>query len=517
MNRRILVFLILVISLAIMSGGVITAFAGSFIKGSLVQVSGTSPFATCTADNVAEQSGTNYLHSEVEPWLAVNPANPANLVGAWQQDRWSNGGSRGLMAGASFDGGVTWTQSVIPGIVKCSGGIYDRSTDPWVTFSPNGDVYQLALSLNDGAPPFVEGPEGDFDHALLASKSTDGGLTWSQPVEVIRDLDANVFNDKQSITADPHDSNIVYAVWDRFVFPPAERASVIAGFEAAAYRAPTWFARTTDGGASWEPARKIFDPGVNNQTIGNQIVVLPNGDLVNLFDMITIQRQAIATGAFYNVALIRSEDQGLTWEPQAQSGKIKPIVISRLGTIFITDPETGEYVRTADIIPDIAVDPASGALYAVWQDARFNGVDQIALSMSTDGGFTWTEPIQVNQTPADIPLGDQQAFTPSVEVAADGAVAVTYYDFRNNTNDLATLPTDYWVVHCHSDCSNLANWGGEDRLTETSFDLRLAPDAGGHFTGDYEGLASAGNDFLAFFSQTHGSDPGSIFFRRVGP
>jgi len=269
-----------------------------------------------------------------------------------------------------------------------------------VTFSPNGDVYQLALSLNDGAPPFVEGPEGDFDHALLASKSTDGGLTWSQPVEVIRDLDANVFNDKQSITADPHDSNIVYAVWDRFAFPPAERASVIAGFEAAAYRAPTWFARTTDGGASWEPARKIFDPGVNNQTIGNQIVVLPNGDLVNLFDMITIQRQAIATGAFYNVALIRSEDQGLTWEPRAQSGKIKPIVISRLGTIFITDPETGEYVRTADIIPDIAVDPVSGALYAVWQDARFNGVDQIALSMSTDGGFTWTEPIQVNQTPA---------------------------------------------------------------------------------------------------------------------
>jgi hypothetical protein len=261
----------------------------------------------------------------------------------------------------------------------------------------------------------------------------------------------------------------------------------------------------------------IFDPGQNNQTIGNQIVVLPNGDLVNLFDMITIQRQAIATGAFYNVALIRSEDQGLTWGPQAQSGKIKPIVISRLGTIFITDPETGEYVRTADIIPDIAVDPASGALYAVWQDARFNGVDQIALSMSTDGGFTWSEPIQVNQTPADIPLGDQQAFTPSVDVAADGAVAVTYYDFRNNTADPATLQTDYWIVHCHSNCSDPANWGSEDRLTEISFDMRQAPDAGGHFTGDYEGLASVGNDFLAFFSQTHGSDPGSIFFRRVGP
>ncbi len=47
--------------------------------------------------------------------------------------------------------------------------------------------------------------------------------------------------------------------------------------------------------------------------------------------------------------------------------------------------------------------------------------------------------------------------------------------------------------------------------------MRQAPFAGGFFTGDYEGLASVGNDFGAFFGQTHGTDPGSIFFRRVGP
>ena len=44
------------------------------------------------------------------------------------------------------------------------------------------------------------------------------------------------------------------------------------------------------------------------------------------------------------------------------------------------------------------------------------------------------------------------------------------------------------------------------------------PIAGGFFTGDYEGLASAGNDFVRVLrSQSHGSDPASIFFRRVGP
>ncbi|HZB01142.1 MAG TPA: exo-alpha-sialidase, partial [Actinomycetota bacterium] len=93
-------------------------------------------------------------------------------------------------------------------------------------------------------------------------------------------------------------------------------------------------------------------------------------------------------------------------------------------------------------------------------------------------------------------------------------------DFRNNT-PAADLKTDYFVVHCHpttpTACADRANWGNEIRLTDASFDMRQAPDARGFFTGDYEGLASAGNDFTPFFSQPHGSDPSSVFFRRVGP
>ncbi|HEY5572573.1 MAG TPA: hypothetical protein VIK64_06100, partial [Anaerolineales bacterium] len=160
MNRRILVFQVLVILLALTVVGVMTVLAGSFTTGPLVQVSGTSPFAACTEDNLAGQTGTNFLDSEVEPWVDVNPTNPSNIVGAWQQDRWSNGGARGLVAGVSLNGGANWQQVVIPGISDCSGGIYDRSTDPWVTFSPNGHVYQLALSFNDVAPPLVEGSGG---------------------------------------------------------------------------------------------------------------------------------------------------------------------------------------------------------------------------------------------------------------------------------------------------------------------------------------------------------------------
>jgi hypothetical protein len=215
------------------------------------------------------------------------------------------------------------------------------------------------------------------------------------------------------------------------------------------------------------------------------------------------------------VRVIRSSNQGQTW-----SG---PIQVDRLQTIGVTDPESGEVIRVGDIIPDVAVNSTDGRLYAVWQDARFSGFqnDSIAFSQSLDGGLTWSAPVKVNKTPTNISAGNQQAFTASVDVAADGTLSVTYYDFRKN-NGGAPLLTDYFVVHCHpttaTACTNPANWVNEIRLTNSSFDMLQAPlTSTGFFTGDYEGLASAGNDFTPFFSQSHGSDSASVFFRRVGP
>jgi hypothetical protein len=46
--------------------------------------------------------------------------------------------------------------------------------------------------------------------------------------------------------------------------------------------------------------------------------------------------------------------------------------------------------------------------------------------------------------------------------------------------------------------------------------MRQAPDAGGFFTGDYEGLDNIGAAYTSFFSQPHGTDPSSAFFRRLG-
>src|SRR6266480_1595272 len=353
------------------------AIAGlAFAASGPTDVSGLSPFAGCTVGG----PGTNYVNSEVEPFVAVNPANPNNIVGVFQQDRWSNGGAHGLVTATSHDGGTTWAESWAhfsncSGGTAANGGDYGRASDPWVTFAPNGHAYQISLSAS--ADLTVS--------AVLVSKSIDGGQTWS-------------------------------------------------------------------------PARDILGLNQNEFTVGNQIAVLPNGTLVDIFEDLNGSGRQRSPNQFHE-SVIRSTDHGATWS--------KVIDISTDGSIAVRDPDTGAFVRSGAGLPDIAVAP-SGTLYAVWSDGRFSG-------------FTHD----------------------------DGTVAVSYYDFRNNTPDPSTLPTDAFTVFSHD---GGATFGGEAQLTMTSFDLDLAPRAGGLFLGDYEGLSHIGATFVPFFAQTvSSSNPTDVF------
>ena len=60
------------------------------------------------------------------------------------------------------------------------------------------------------------------------------------------------------------------------------------------------------------------------------------------------------------------------------------------------------------------------------------------------------------------------------------------------------MPTDAWFVHSHDGGSTWA-----EQHVAGSFDIETAPVARGYFLGDYEGLATAGNDFLTFFVMTN--------------
>jgi len=464
----------------------------------LTTVSGPSPFdAGCEG---APQTGTVFRNAEVEPWVDVNLADENNLVGNWQQDRWSNGGSSGNLSAYSLNGGTSWTIPPISSapdtgqakFSRCTkgnatnGGDFERATDPWVSFSPNGVAHQVALGINDS----------NVSNAVLTSRSFDKGANWEDPVVVKFDDRANFFNDKETLTADPTNPDYVYVTWQRIV-APNERASARAGLRAAAFRSIAWFARSDDNGASYDLVKPILDPGNKAQTIGNQIVVLPNGDLVMVFNL--IRNVGANRNRGYTAAVMRSTDKGDTWSA--------PIEIDRMITDGVTNPADGHPVRTGDLIPQIAVDDQSGNLYVVWQDDRFTGEEQIAFSSSTDGGLSWSDTRRISTVG-----GVNQAFTATVRVADDGTVAVQHYDFRfDDPTTTPPLTTDVWLLRS-------ADAGGtwtEERIGSGtpgvvtpgdgtgSFDMTTAPDARGYFVGDYAGLDFAGGGLRPGFKPFH--------------
>jgi hypothetical protein len=463
----------------------------SFTLGSLVQVSGPSPF------NGNPNQPALYRNAETENFVAVDPANPNHAVTAWIQDL-----AAGIVSAATFDGGATWQEAVVPGLSLVSGGTYPTAADPWVTFAPNGDVYVSSIENH-----FFE--HSNLGNAIRVNKSTDGGRTWGEPATLIEENDSGFNNDEPTITADPRNANFVYAVWFRSVESPQGSPNP---------RTQTLFTRTTDGGRTWEPAQVIYTSGNDNFQVSHQIIVRPDGTLLDFFD------DDLRTGMEhdYEMSVLRSTDRGATWSP--------PVRLIRLLSGPVADPDTGQLIAAGTgggISPPkvhIVQDPNNSNLYAVWEDERFSvgQHNSIAFSMSTDGGLTWSAPMQINKTRTDIASGNQQAFLPSVAVAADGTVGVTYYDFRNNT-PAAGLPTDYWFVHADpgTALTNPANWGQELRLTNTSFDMEKAPlGPAGLFVGDYEGLAAAGKDFVPTWCMPHTNPDGtidvaSVFSRRI--
>ena len=507
--------------------------------GPLKQITGPSPFATCTADQVGSQPGTNYPQSEIEPWIDVNPSDPRNLIAGWQQDRWSNGGSRGDPSAYTKNGGVSWHTVIVPNTTACTGGPFKRASDPWVSFSPNGTAYYFTLAFDPDLPNNAFGR-----NALLVSRSTNGGQSWGNPTKIVDEPPGQVLHDKNSLTADPTSSRYAYAVWDRlqdFTLPtgpgpavatsaaestraasfgdgvvaarlraqqrgmPSAAAGVEASQEAAEifFEGPIYFSRTTDFGQNWEEPRELYNPGGNAQTINNLIVVPPSGAVLDFFTEI------LPSGGT-RIGLIKSTNKGASFS--------RPTYPAAIATVFgIVTPDSQELVRDASILFDVAVDRRNGNLYLAWQDVRFNGVDEVAFSMSTDGGRNWSLPVRINKTPPNSNPLRQQVFVPSIEVASNGTLIVTYYDFRLDT-DNGKEAADHWAIFCdskHDDCWRPSNWGGERRLTRQSFDVLQAPQAGGYFLGDYMGLVAARNIVYPAFGIVDGVGRTSVFTRPI--
>jgi len=464
----------------------------TFTLGSAVNASGPSLFAGCPfgSDPDANPPSVVYENTAIEPFVAVNPTNHSNIIGVYQQDRWSDGGAHGLVAARSFDGGTSWARNFAE-FSQCSDNAatpytspFPRATDPWVSFDSNGTAYQISLGITSASLTLS---------GIEVSTSTNGGTTWGVPVRVITDDDPIFFNDKESITGDwrpTAGAGKAYATWIRGDLPGWDSISIVGASHSFAYRGLPMFSKTVDGGATWSAPVPMVKSNIYAQ--GNQIAVLPDGTLVNIYGAL-FKGSGVqpSNQAFWGA--VRSTNGGKTWGG--------PIKIAELNTALLTNPDIpnptslDQTVRAGDYLPDVAVDPNTGTLYMVFADSIGGGINHVKLTKSTNGGKTWTTPTDVTRTGSTT-----HSFNGTVEVTADGTVAVLYYDFRNNTPDPG-LPTNVWLTHSHD---GGATW--TEQPVYGAFNMENAPVARGWFLGDYMGMAAVGNDLILFFGVATGTN-----------
>ncbi len=434
----------------------------------VVDISGPSPFAPdgCGVD-------ISQLGSEYEPDLAVNPKDQRNIIAIWSQDKQISN-----VVAASHDGGEHWTQVLVPGLSKCTGGTADSALDARVSFGSDGAAY-LSSQV-------VDNKHGRLFWTLVVNRSSDGGLSWSDPVTIdqagpypVAALDFPV------LVADPRRPATAYVVWSRFhdLF--------------TAPAAPQFFARTTDGGVTWTPpAMMPITPQSNRTAFSSQIRVLPDGTLVNVFIQIPVDVAPIGPTSVW---AMRSQDQGDSWSA--------PIFVADIPENVVTDPDNGRGLAggVSFVTPSVATGPGS-EVYVAWHLIESTSSSRILFAKSLNGGTTWG-------APTALAVEGTQAFKPTVAVSPSGIVGVTYFDFRGDVPGDAQLTTDVWFRHSRDG----ATWS--ETHVAGPFDIRPAPYPGAFPLGDYFGLTPIANDgFGAIFVQTISPQTAGVtdvFFARV--
>ena len=100
----------------------------------LHQASGATPFAPDC--NGAPQSVAAVRDSEVEPWIDVNPGNAKQMIGVYQQDRFSTGGANGLGTSVTTDGAATWRELKVGSCRRSPGAPAPRPARSATTSGP---------------------------------------------------------------------------------------------------------------------------------------------------------------------------------------------------------------------------------------------------------------------------------------------------------------------------------------------------------------------------------------------
>jgi len=421
----------------------------------------------------------------------------------------------------SNDGGANWCctptdpshlGTEIPGVERLTGGIYDAGGDPSLAFNSQGVVFYAGLGFDRTAPPnTVAVNRGTFDGS--------GALSWSQPTFINPTTSPATLNDKEWIAVDSHAGSPfqdrVYVSWTRFLFNPINGRYV---------QSPIAFAYSADDGATFSTPRLISGNVLYGQ--GSHVMVGTDGTVYVLWDAST------RLASLDSIWVVSSHDGGVTWS--------KPIAISTLADI----PPPFHTVFRDNSYPAGAV-ASDGTLVAAWaaevsNTATSYGGDPncayfivgsaatyanchstIVVSMSTDGGMTWSAPAlafpalnAMTQTAIGYPVTQPggSAFNapaahrvdmvfPAVAAGPNGEVYVSTYaaDVVSPWQTCAAGPAP---PEGRINCTVLGNYTHNSRLdyvvtnlttgvtqTVSTHPINTRNGFGGGFFGDYTDLA----------------------------
>ena len=365
----------------------------------------------------------------------------STIVSAFQSGRFTDGGSSDIGFATSTDGGSTWTHGFLPGVTTFStpAGPFARVSDPSVAFDAKHNVWLISsLPLNAS----VNGA------GVIVSRSTDGGLTWGNPVTVNADTgtDKN-WSACDNTPASPFFGNC-YTEWDN-----NGQGNLIQ------------MSTSSDGGLTWG-AKKTTTSG--EAGIGGQPLVQPNGTVIVPID----NANETAVGAF------RSTDGGGSW--------------TDVVTIALIKSHTVAGGLRSGPLPTAEIDGA-GNVFVAWQDSRFRRrgrSNDIVFSSSSDG-VTWSA---VTRVPIDATSSTVDHFIPGLAVdkstsGATGHLGLTYYFYPTASCSQSTCQLDVGFI---SSTTGGATWGAPTMLAGPMTVTWLANTTQGLMVGDYISTSFSG-------------------------